>query len=84
MTRLQKRIRKIQQNPRNVPCEELISVLLSLGFECRGGKGSHECYKHPRLPEIKLTIPRQNPLKSVYVVQALRAIYTLEELDDND
>jgi predicted RNA binding protein YcfA (HicA-like mRNA interferase family) len=84
VTRLQKRIVKMRQHPRNVPSDELVSVLLSLGFERRGGKGSHQCFKHPGLPEVKLTVPKQNPLRRTYVVQALNAIHKLVELDDDD
>jgi hypothetical protein len=35
------------------------------------------------LPQIKLTVPQQNPLKEVYVKQALNAINKLKELEDN-
>lgn len=83
MTRLEKRIRKLRQSPRNISSRELINVLVSLGFELRGGKGSHQCYKHPELPQIKLTVPEQNPLGEVYVKQALDAINKLKELEDN-
>jgi predicted RNA binding protein YcfA (HicA-like mRNA interferase family) len=84
VTKLEKRIQRLEQNPRSISSKELSSILTALGFECRGGKGSHECYKHPKLPEIKLTVPDQNPLKQPYVAKALDAIHRLEELEDDD
>jgi predicted RNA binding protein YcfA (HicA-like mRNA interferase family) len=83
VTRLEKRIRKLRQSPRNISSRELINILVSLGFELRGGKGSHQCYKHPKLPQIKLTVPQQHPLKVQYIRQALNAISKLRELEDN-
>jgi predicted RNA binding protein YcfA (HicA-like mRNA interferase family) len=83
VTRLEKRIRRLRQSPRNISSRKLISILVSLGFELRGGKGSHKCYKHPKLPQIKLTVPQQNPLREMYVKQALNAINKLKELEDN-
>jgi predicted RNA binding protein YcfA (HicA-like mRNA interferase family) len=83
VTRLEKRIRKLGRSPRDISSTELINILISLGFERRGGKGSHQCYKHPKMPQIKLTVPQQHPLKEVYVKQALDAINKLRELEDN-
>lgn len=57
MAKLQKKIDKIRNNPRNVSREKLISVLYSLGYIDEGGKGGHTCFRHPLLPGQKLTIP---------------------------
>ena len=84
MTKLDKRIRKLEQGPRSVSSEELITILVALGFEHRGGKGSQQCYQHPLLPHIKLTIPKQNPLLQGYVKQALKVIHELRELIGDD
>lgn len=58
MARLKKKIEKIRNNPRNVSQNDLISILLSLGYIDEGGKGSHTCFRHPQLPGRPLTIPR--------------------------
>jgi predicted RNA binding protein YcfA (HicA-like mRNA interferase family) len=84
VTRIEKRIQRIERNPNNVSGEELVSILASLGFECRGGKGSHRCYRHPKAPHILLTVPMQSPLRRVYVMQALKAIRRLEEVLDDE
>ena len=69
------------RNPRNASRRELISLLESFGFVCRGGKGSHSCYKHPDLPDIKLTIPAG--LKVTYVKQVLETIYSVREIEEH-
>lgn len=79
-----KRVRKLLDSPSNVRSEELIAVLQELGFEEKGGKGSHRCFRHPDLPHVKLTIPRQNPLRRVYVTKALDAISELLDAEDED
>jgi len=82
VTRREKRLERMARNPRNVSRKDLISLLEAFGFVCRGGKGSHTCYKHPRLSEIKLTIPAG--LKVTYVKQALEAIYRAREIEEHD
>ena len=85
MSRLEKRIAGLRDKPRGTSVDELISILVKLGFERRDrGRAPHYGYKHPRLPHIKLTIPKsQNPLKSYLIKQALTAIDMLMELEDD-
>lgn len=45
MTKKDKRLRKMRQNPKNVKYDDLISVLLEYGFEIREGRGSHVSVK---------------------------------------
>jgi predicted RNA binding protein YcfA (HicA-like mRNA interferase family) len=84
VTQVEKRIQRIGRNPRNVSSEELVAILTALGFDCRGGKGSHRCYRHPNLPGVLLTVPMQTPLRRVYVLQSLNAIHRLREVMDDD
>ena len=79
-----KRVQKLLDSPGNVPSDQLIAVLLSLGFNEKGGKGSHRCFKHPDLPGVKLTIPKQNPLRKVYVTKAIEAISELLDAEDEN
>ena len=81
MTRRDKRLERMARNPRNVSRNELISLLEAYGFVYRGGKGSHVCYKHSALPEVKRTIPMK--VTETYVKQALEAIYRLREIEEN-
>ena len=77
-----KRVQRLLDSPNNVRSDELIAVLLALGFEEKGGKGSHRCYKHPDLPNVKLTVPKQNPLRRAYVTKAIEAITELLDAED--
>ena len=83
MTRLETRIQKLYESPRSVSSDELISILVSLGFELRGKKTRHGVYRHPKLPHIRLVIPDQNPLKEVYVKKVRGVIEELRELEDD-
>ncbi|NLC77893.1 MAG: hypothetical protein GX750_09800 [Clostridia bacterium] len=79
MTKFDKLYSKIVNNPKDVSFEELDKVLKHYGFKCRqsGGGSSHYNYYHAALTDI-LTIPRNRPLKAIYVKKALLAIELLE------
>lgn len=79
-----KRVQKLLDNPGNVSSDELVAVLRSLDFEEKGGKGSHRCFKHPALPRVKLTVPKQDPLRRAYVTKAIEAICDLLDAEDYD
>ncbi len=79
MVKLQKRLARLRQKSKDTDSTELIAILTELGFECRAGKGSHTVCKHPDLPEVRLTIPHQKPLKEVYVKKVLHFIQPLLE-----
>ena len=75
MAKREKRLKKIKNNPKNVSSDDLISCLLSYGFEEKGGSGSHRCYKHPEDNQgRKLTVPKQYPLMKTYVIQAINVL----------
>ncbi len=85
MSKLERRIAKLRENPQGASCDEVISIILSLGFVLRGKPtGSHRLYKHPDHPELILGIPIQYPLKSVYAKKALEIIDRLMELEENE
>jgi len=79
-----KRVERLLDSPSNVASDELISALLALGFEEKGGKGSHRCFKHADLPHVKLTVPKQNPLRRAYVIKAVEAIRELLDTEDEN
>jgi predicted RNA binding protein YcfA (HicA-like mRNA interferase family) len=79
MTKYQKFIEKLRQNPKNVRFEEIDSLLQRLGFEKRQ-RGSHVTYLISGKPPM--TIPIRKPfILPVYVKQVLQM---LDELDDID
>ena len=78
MSRLEKSLKKLRENPKNVRPEELERLLLSFGFEKRSGKVSHRFYK--RKGSNPLSIPYRKPfLKPHYVKLALEAIERIIE-----
>jgi len=84
MTNLQKRIQKLRNQPRGISSDQLGRDLRALGFWERGGKGSHKCYQHAKLPGVRLTVPKRNPLPPVYVKLAWQAIEKLMEIENYD
>lgn len=84
MTSLDKRIQKLRQQPHGVSTDELERILFALGFYFRKGKGSHRCYQHPDLPDLRLTIPYRRKLSKIYVTQALKAIDRVLELREEN
>ena len=78
MSKHEKIIQKLCQNPKNVRFEEIDTLLCGLGFEKRQRGTSHVTYTIPgRHP---LTIPFRKPfILPVYVKQILQL---LDELDD--
>ncbi len=82
MPKLDKRIKKIRNSPNNATQSELASLLVSLGFEQRSGKGSHLTFKHPNIPGWKLIIP--DKIKSYVVRQVLQCIDENQELWEDE
>lgn len=80
MTKFDKLYAQIVNNPRDVNFKDLDKLLRRYGFNCRqSGKGSsHLTYYHPELPDI-LPIPKERPIKAVYVKQAITLIQKLKE-----
>lgn len=71
MSKKDKLIASIQNNPKNVSFETLKKVLEQNGFILRSVKGSHHTFKRDK---EKITIPYHNPIKVVYVKLALEFI----------
>ncbi len=77
MSKRDKRIKRLRQNQKNVTFKAIETILLSLGFESRPGKGSHvvfTCGKHI------LTVPFNRPFLKSYIVQ--QVLQVLDELED--
>ncbi|MCI0550600.1 MAG: toxin HicA [Anaerolineae bacterium] len=80
MSKKEKALAKIRQNPKHVRFEELESVLLRLGFKKRQDGTSHSIFtfgKHI------LNIPKRKPfVKRVYVELFLQVLDEIKELDE--
>lgn len=84
MTKREKRLQKIRQNPKNVSKEILDSVLTDFGFEARKGKGSHTIYTHPN-EENAIAVASHKSHVPVYIVkQVLEAIDRIKETDKDE
>ena len=77
MTKREKQIERLRQNPKTVRFEEIDVILLGLGFEKRQRGTSHAVYT---LGNQRLTVPFRKPfIKPVYVKLILDV---LDELKD--
>jgi hypothetical protein len=75
MTKREKLIEKLRNNPRNARFEQIDSLLTYYGFERRQTKSgtSHYVYKREGYPPI--TVPYKRPfINSVYVKQVIRIL----------
>lgn len=87
MSKRDKRLRKIRNNPKNVSFDELQTILLSFGFELDRVTGSHHVFFIETDDERKiLTVPFRRPVKPVYVKKAVQLIdkYILGENEDDE
>ncbi|MCA9912537.1 MAG: type II toxin-antitoxin system HicA family toxin [Anaerolineae bacterium] len=88
MTKREKRLQKIRQNPRNVRYDDLITVLEDFGFTIHHGKGSHIGLRlETEEQTIKFTIVKPHEtkfVKSVYVKMALKEIDRVIEASESE
>jgi predicted RNA binding protein YcfA (HicA-like mRNA interferase family) len=52
MTRKQKLLNKILNNPRSTSFRDLVVLVEAFGFSLRRVSGSHHIFSHPRVPEL--------------------------------
>ena len=79
MTKRQKQLEKIRNNPLNVRFEELARLLLDYGFLRRQPRSGSSHYIYVR-NSLRITIPMNRPhLKEIYVKQVVKL---LEEIDN--
>ncbi len=74
MTKKEKILEDIKNNPNDVSPELLHSLLIYYGFIHRCGKGSHQIYKHPKYTYMMLSVPNRRPIKAIYVKRAIEYI----------
>lgn len=81
MTKKEKALQKLRQNPKHVRFKELETILLRLGFQKRQEGTSHAIFI---LGEHILNIPKRKPfVKPKYVDLALKALDQIE-MEDNE
>ena len=74
MTKRKKRVKKLFQNPRIVPFNELDCVLRDFGFAVRQPKSGSSHYVYTK-KEIQISVPFKRPyVKEVYVKRVLELL----------
>lgn len=72
MTKKDKLVERIKNNPKNIDFEELHQYLVQHGATWReGGRKSHRYYS---LHGNHLSVPRNKPIKPTYVLQAIELV----------
>jgi len=78
MTKREKRLARIRNNPKNVRFEELDRLLRDYGFERRQPSGGSSHYFYI-CAHYRLTVPRKRPfIKQIYVKQVIRQLEEME------
>ena len=82
MSTLKKLVAAMKNNPKDVSFEDIDKIMLHFGFTCRQPRSgsSHYTYSHEVVG--LLTIPKNRPIKAVYVRRVLQLIEELQEEKD--
>lgn len=84
MTRGEKRLQGIRNNPRNVSWPDLVAVCDLCFGKPRRRRGSHLIYDTPWMDHPLLVLqPRKGKAKPYQVRQVLRALEAMEEFEDD-
>ena len=78
MSKRDKQLQAIRNNPKNVRFETIQSILLSYGFTetTPGGGSSHYTFSKGI---YRVTVVKNKPINSIYIKQAIRIIDIMEE-----
>lgn len=72
MSKKDKLIKSMKNNPKDVSFEDIKKLLINFGYEVDNSGGSHWVFrKEDHEPQV---IPRKKPVKSIYVIRALKTI----------
>jgi predicted RNA binding protein YcfA (HicA-like mRNA interferase family) len=81
MTKREKRLKKLRQNPKNISFDDLKQVLEDYGFILDRVVGSHHIFRAVHGERSwRLTIPMKHPIKSIYVKQSITAIDEIQSM----
>ncbi len=80
MTKKDKLIKAMHNNPKDIPFHKIESLLLYYGCQVRQPRGgsSHYIFSHQAL-DYCLTIPKNRPVKAHYVKNALKMIEDIKD-----
>lgn len=62
-------LERIRDNPVNLDRADFVRLARGVGFEAarERGKGSHTFFRHKVHSELRITLPRDSPVKACYV-----------------
>ena len=80
MSRADKRLQKMRQNPRDWRIDEIQSVADRLGIEWQHDGGSHVIFRSPYGEH--LSIPAHRPVKPVYIMKFLALVAVAQEVEN--
>lgn len=72
MSKKEKLLSKIKNNPTNVKFEILQTLLEDAGYEAKSSGGSHVVFRKTAAEPI--TIPKKRPVKKWYVLEVLKIL----------
>lgn len=81
MSKKEKLLERIKNNPKDVRFEVLSNILVGLGFNERQSRKGTSHYVYTK-DDIILTIPKKTPVNQVYVKEALDAIEKIFEQEE--
>lgn len=81
MSKFEKALQRLRENPKHVRFQEIERILEQLGFEKRQEGTSHAVFRIPG--HEPLTVPKRKPfVKPYYVKQLLKRLAEMGLLDD--
>jgi predicted RNA binding protein YcfA (HicA-like mRNA interferase family) len=86
MTKREKRLKKIRNNPKNVRFKELEALLVDFDFEYERASGSHRLFTREIGGEsVSISVPYKKVVKETYVKDVLKLIdQIVEDEEDGD
>ena len=79
MSRHDKRLQRMRQNPRDWRIEEIQSIATALGIEWLHDGGSHVIFRSPC--GAHLSIPAHRPIKPIYITKFLALVDSILEAE---
>ncbi len=77
MSKKDKLLQSIKNNPKNVKFETLKKLLISYGYEAYNTGGSHWVFRKDNSPDE--VVPYKKPIKAYYVIRALKSLGVYDE-----
>ena len=77
MSKKDKQLQAVRNNPKNVRFEAIQGILLNYGFDETTPKGGGSHYTYHR-GIYRVTVPKDNPVNQTYIKQVIRIIDKLE------